>query len=407
MNVKNNKTRDNDKKINDENDNKNNTKSNDNKTSINNDKTKNMNKKIRRGRGKGKIKSQKLLIYSNNAAGISSKVKSFTNNINTLNASVFMLQETHLTKKGKFSKMKNLKGYEVFELIRTEKDKGGLAIGIKEELRPVLISEGDDEIEILVVEGHINNQKIRFINCYGPQENDNHRSNLFYARLSKEIAASEVAGCSTFVEMDANSKLGREYIKNDPSEKPTPNGKILIELLSQNDNIFLLNGSKFCEGTITRSRKVGDKVEKSVIDFALMSTDLLPHISRMIIDEERNFSLTHITKEQGQAKYIDSDHNPLITEFNISFKKANNTERKEVFNYKNKECQKEYKRLTNKTTKFTDIVNDDNNDINEIGDKFLKTMINFSHRSFKKIRVKKESKISKIDELMNIYIIYI
>ena len=84
----------------------------------------------------------KLVIFANNAAGISSKMKSFINTIETVKASIFILQETHLKKKGKFKNFRKLSDFVVFELVRTEKEKGGLAIGVKDSFNPVLISEG-------------------------------------------------------------------------------------------------------------------------------------------------------------------------------------------------------------------------------------------------------------------------
>ena len=55
---------------------------------------------------------------------------------------------------------------------RKEKAGGGLVIGALEEVKPVWISEGDDDVEILVVEIEIMDMKIRCICAYGPQETD-------------------------------------------------------------------------------------------------------------------------------------------------------------------------------------------------------------------------------------------
>ena len=63
-----------------------------------------------------------------NAAGISSKLSSFDNLLKTLEPSVFFLQETKLKKQGRI-KTEHSKGYQIFELNRTDKLGGGLAIG--------------------------------------------------------------------------------------------------------------------------------------------------------------------------------------------------------------------------------------------------------------------------------------
>ena len=42
-------------------------------------------------------------------------------------------------------------GYQIYELVRSNKLGGGLAIGAKDEIDRAFISEGDDVTEILVV----------------------------------------------------------------------------------------------------------------------------------------------------------------------------------------------------------------------------------------------------------------
>ena len=70
--------------------------------------------------------------------------------LKTVIPSVFFIQETKLKQQGKI-KTEQSKKYQIFELNRKEKAGGGLAIEALEELKPVLISELDDEVDILVV----------------------------------------------------------------------------------------------------------------------------------------------------------------------------------------------------------------------------------------------------------------
>ena len=49
---------------------------------------------------------------------------------------------------------------------------GGLLTAVDQDLEPVLISDGGDENEILVVQANLGNQEIRIINAYGPQEDE-------------------------------------------------------------------------------------------------------------------------------------------------------------------------------------------------------------------------------------------
>ena len=79
-----------------------------------------------------------------------------------------MIQETKLRKKGDIK----IPGYQIFELNRKDSNGGGLITGVKEELSPVLIMEGDNEIELLVIEANLSSLQVRIFNGYGPQEND-------------------------------------------------------------------------------------------------------------------------------------------------------------------------------------------------------------------------------------------
>ena len=54
--------------------------------------------------------------------------------------------------------------------------------------------------------------------------------------------------------MDANSKFGRNVIKDDPNEKMSENGKFLYEII-QSENLVLVNSTDKCYGTITKYRK--------------------------------------------------------------------------------------------------------------------------------------------------------
>ena len=55
-------------------------------------------------------------------------------------------------------------------------------------LEPVYISGGEDDMEILVIQGKIGNYNCRFINAYGPQEYAILEDKIaFYARLDQEV----------------------------------------------------------------------------------------------------------------------------------------------------------------------------------------------------------------------------
>ena len=139
--------------------------------------------------------------------------------------------------------------------------------------------------------------------------------------------------------MDANAKVGFEIIKKDPHCQ-SQNGRLLVGLIER-QNLFILNTSELCEGVITRHRKTINGDEKSVIDYIVVCDFLLQYLERMIIDEPRIFVLTKYAKRTK----TESDHNLL-------FAVVSKTKR-EIFNFKNSECQTKFFEVTENTTKLS------------------------------------------------------
>ena len=92
-------------------------------------------------------------------------------------------------------KTPNSSKYQIYELLRKTKGGGGLAIGVLHDLNPVWVSEGTDQIEVLVVEVELSGLKIRLINAYGPQEKEKVTiKTQFWDRLETELAQAESMG---------------------------------------------------------------------------------------------------------------------------------------------------------------------------------------------------------------------
>ena len=151
-------------------------------------------------------------MFSNNIGGAKMKVESLKAELKRTEALIFNLQETHFTKKGKIQ----IDDFQIYESIR-QKERGSV-IGVHVSLQPVLISEYSDTFEMIVVEIKASKQ-IRVIVGYGPQENmpTVHRM-PFFVTLEEEIVSAKMANKSIIIQMDANSKLGKEVIPNDPKD---------------------------------------------------------------------------------------------------------------------------------------------------------------------------------------------
>ena len=210
----------------------------------------------------------------------------------------------------------------------------------------MLIEEYSDTFELMVVEVQIMNREIRMITGYGPQETWAEEERLpFFQALEQEIIKAELQGKSIYIEMDSNSKLGSEMIPNDPHNQ-SPNGKVLAGIINRHGLIVGNGVGRKCEGLITRKRETVNSVEESVIDHVVFSEDLENDLESIKIDEERNHVLTKLVKTKKGTKKTLSDHNPIISKFNIKWNRKLKNRRIEMYNLKNKNGQAQFKDLT-------------------------------------------------------------
>ena len=264
------------------------------------------NKTVKRGKGGQKSKSKysksSLTIVGNNVAGINGKIDSLNGLIEALGPGVILLQETKLYNQGKVK----LPGFVIFEKLRKYAGGGGLMTAVHENLNPMLIEEDDEDTEILTVDISYQNISIRTINAYAPQEYVRKKGNKdsgneeserkeenrkFFLKLQTEIQNAKNTENLICIQLDANSKFGKEIIKEDPAEKMSENGKLLYEII-KSENLVLVNSTEKCEGTITRHRKTKKSTEKSVLDYFIVCRRLFEILKKMKIDEDRSMVLT-------------------------------------------------------------------------------------------------------------------
>ena len=269
-----------------------------------------------------------LKIFATNGAGVKNgKVDSLNAEVRSTQSNIVMVQETHCSQKGKIH-MDN--HFVVFEAIRKRKG-GGTLMAVHEDLNPKLIEEYDEDFELLVVETNTKQKTIRLISGYGPQENwDEDKRVPFFLALETEIEKAELEGKSVIIELDANAKLGPNFISGDP-HKMTPNGGLLAGIITRH-NLIVGNGSSKCSGTITRQRRTKTRSEKSVIDTVIFSPDLKKHFINMHVDEQRKHVLTRISKSKKGVRMKESDHNVVIAEFECNPIDDKDNKKVEVYN---------------------------------------------------------------------------
>ena len=227
-----------------------------------------------------------MSILGSNANGIGSKINSLLDNVTVFNPSIITIQETKVRKKRSIK----IPGFEPFENIRSDHLGGGLFTGIDVNLDPVIVSsDNENETEILTVQFRAGDIQFRVINAYGPQESNTDVLE-FWQSLESEIISAKDNNCKIIIQLDANAKVGKQVIKEDPNDV-TANGQLLLDLVKR-QNLRILNTLDVCDGVITRERKRLHFTEKSVIDYIITCEDLSENVQHMLIDDDRKYTLT-------------------------------------------------------------------------------------------------------------------
>ena len=340
-----------------------------------------------------------------NCNGLNSKWQSFDKIIHDLKPCAFFLQETKLPPKQHFKS--DTSEYVIFRLEREKSRGGGIALGVIQDLNPILIRMGNDSTEAISVKIHVNKFEVRLIVGYGAQENDrqaklheisqNERKKLLWDFLEGEINEAESMEQGLVIQLDANAHLGSNIIKGDPN-KMNSNGIMFNDFLKRNPAITVVNSLKLCEGLITRRRETTRGIEESVLDFFIVNEKMVQYLTKMRVDEEEQYVLTNFVQKNKNKGVKKSDHRTLILDLNIQFTKIK-PDLKEVFNFKSEYCQNKFKTITEQETKLVECLNSDIA-LEEKAKIWQKTLESVFHKSFTKIRVKNSKKKSNSQDTM-------
>ena len=345
--------------------------------------------KTRRGnwkKSKGKIsKSFNFSILGTNCNGILNKQDSLKAAMDTFKPTIVTLQETKSRKHGNI----RLPGYQIFEKIRKGGNGGGLLTAADENINPVLVSTGkDDETEIITIQVEVGKYSIRIVNGYGPQEDEygNGKDKIykFWQELEEEILEAKDNNCLVVVQIDANAKIGKDKIRDDPNTV-TANGKILLDICER-QNLTILNTLDTCKGVITRERITVNSIEQSVIDYVIVCKDMENYLEKMQIDEDRTYVLTKYGK-----KTVRSDHNILFSKFSIQYKLKKETHRKEIFLLKDKKSQENFLKETSSWDSLSQSFSE-NRTFPHNANVFFRKLMGKIRKCFRKIRITKGGK---------------
>ena len=222
------------------------------------------------------------------------------------------------------------------------------------------------------------------------------RKKSFFYQLDEEIKRAKIAGSLVCIEMDANSKLGSEMNPGDPHPQ-SRNGKLLENVLTEND-LVIVNSLDICKGKITRFRKTINRTEESILDYFIVCRSFLSMVTKMMIDEDKLYSLTKFSTKKGIKSNKKSDHNLLILELNLRWSSHNKPPRIEMYNFKKNEDFKMYQEVTEENTELIECF-EESEDFNVACTKWLKIFNGIIRKCFKKIRISNSKNSPVLDKL--------
>ena len=148
-----------------------------------------------------------------------------------------------------------------------------LVIGVRHGLYETVIIDSGDKAHFITVRLTNKDFNVQIVLVYSPQENDPEDiRESFYHDVSVQIQTAYL-NCDSIISVgDFNAKLGHSVVQNGihPMSK---NGELLFDMFN-NYNMKLLNSSKSCTGTFTRIHKYRKEIEKSVLEYVFVSSDL-------------------------------------------------------------------------------------------------------------------------------------
>ena len=193
--------------------------------------------------------------------------------------------------------------------------------------------------------------------------------------------------------MDGNLWAGKEIIPNDPRPQ-NKNGQLFEQFLKRNSHLSVVNGLDLCEGLITRRRSREGKIEKSVLDFFIVCNLVLPHVTRMVIDEDRRHVLTNYEQVRRGGKANDTDHATEYIDLDLEIVTAK-PKRQEVWNFKNKEAQKKFQVLTSETEEFSNCFKNNLPILKQI-ENWRNALNSNIKKAFKRVRIKSKPEIKSL-----------
>ena len=273
-------------------------------------------KKPYRGKGKCNRKENSFTILMVNMRGIKSKEGSLKKILRKVKPSAVTLNETLLTGNMKVS----IPPYSWWTKNRKDKGGGGIATGVSQEYKgySVGVGEGSENDEYLITRIEAYKPALNIINCYGEQRGTRKEEvEEKWGRIRSEMEGIRARNELCLLQGDLNKLIGEGPLGVPGNNKEVSLGGRLLRDLLATGNWCLINGlgqEIVSGGPFTRKDPASEGL--SCLDLFVASRELVPYVSKLHIDSERNMAVARAVKCGGKYELVYSDHYTCILTLN-------------------------------------------------------------------------------------------
>ena len=236
------------------------------------------------------------------------------------------------------------------------------------------MAEGEDDNEFIITRIDAFSPALCVINSYGEQRRTRKEEvENKWNRLRKEMEAVRMRGDFCVYSGDLNKLVGvGEFGVPDNSSEVSLGGRLLRELLATG-NWTLVNGlgkEVVQGGPFTREDPATGVM--SCLDLWVVSIELLPYVSSLVIDREKNMTPYRAVKEKQNYKLVYTDHlSSLLTLKDLPLRRQKKEEKKTIWNLAKSDSWTEYKKETDAfSEELEKIVENKNTSVQETMHKF-------------------------------------
>ena len=336
-----------------------------------------------------------------NIRGFRSKEISLKKTLKKTKPSMIIMNEIQLSGNMKVK----LDSYSCWTRNRSKKGGGGIATAVSREYRDSAMAagEGQDDDEFLITRIDRFQPALNVINCYGEQRKTKiEEIENKWIRMVKNMEDIRARKEFCILGGDLNKLVGcDEYGVPGNHPEVSPGGQLLRDLLATG-NWILVNGlgkEVVKGGPFTRQDPATGNF--SCLDLFIISRELRPFFSTMIIDSERKLTIARAIKDKGKFNLVYPDHFPVMINFvDLPKKSEAKEEKRTVWNISKIGGWEKYKDISNEYSETIEkIVDDENLSVQELINKVEKIHDKIKFKSFGKVTLgnKKESEYEKLE----------